>query len=125
MVQGINTGRYWKHNRIYPIQNSNAQFLRRGITTIRKKGKCVDCGKDISYGAVRCINCENKHRVSKNKIPVSREELKNLIRTMPFTTIGNKFGVSDNAIRKWCDKYNLPRKAREIKIYTDEEWDSI
>jgi hypothetical protein len=32
------------------------------------------------------------------------------------------FGVSDNAVRKWCDKYNLPRKARDIKALTDEEW---
>ena len=53
---------------------------------------------------------------------VTREELKNLIRTMPFTKIGEKFNVSDNAIRKWCDKYNLPRKSSDIKKYSDEEW---
>ena len=41
---------------------------------------------------------------------------------MPFTQIGTKFGVSDNAVRKWCDKYRLPRKASEIKSYSDEEW---
>jgi uncharacterized protein YjcR len=45
-----------------------------------------------------------------------------LIRITPFTKIGEKFGVSDNAIRKWCDKYNLPRKSSEIKAFTDEEW---
>lgn len=26
---------------------------------------------------------------------------------------------------KWCDKFNLPRKATEIKKYTDEEWENI
>ena len=56
---------------------------------------------------------------------MTREELKILIRTIPFTKIGEKFGISDNAIRKWCDSYNLPRKSTEIKKYTDEEWELI
>jgi transposase len=56
---------------------------------------------------------------------VTREELKQLIRTTPFTQIGKQFGVSDNTIRKWCDKYNLPRKVSEIKKYSDEDWSKI
>ena len=55
-------------------------------------------------------------------MPVSREELKKLIRNTPFTQIGKQYGVSDNAIRKWCDKYNLPRKKSEIVEITDDEW---
>ena len=56
---------------------------------------------------------------------VSREELKLLIRTTPFLQIGEQFGVSDNSIRKWCDKFNLPRKKSEINSYSDEEWELI
>ena len=41
---------------------------------------------------------------------------------MPFTTIGDKYGKTDNAIRKWCDKYSLPRKKSDINKFTDEEW---
>ena len=52
-------------------------------------------------------------------------DLKELIRTTPFTQIGKMYNVSDNTIRKWCDKYNLPRKATEIKAYQDAEWESI
>lgn len=48
-----------------------------------------------------------------------------MIRTEPFTSIGKRFGVSDNAIRNWCDSYNLPRTKMEIKKYTDEEWENI
>lgn len=58
-------------------------------------------------------------------MPVSREELKNLIRTKPFTQIGAMFSVTDNAIRKWCNKFNLPCKVSEIKQYSDEEWSKI
>ena len=57
--------------------------------------------------------------------PVPREKLKQLIRTTPFLKIGKQLGVSDNAIRKWCDKYKLPRRVSEIKKYTDEEWEEI
>ena len=53
---------------------------------------------------------------------ITREELKTLIRTMPFTKIGQKFGVSDNSIRKWCKRYGLPHKSSIIHSFSDEEW---
>lgn len=83
---------------------------------------CEDCGCEISYGAKKCLSCRNKEK-SKN-IP-ERNELKSLIRIKPFTQIGAQFGVTDNAIRKWCDKYKLPRRSRDIKKYTEEEWNLL
>ena len=53
------------------------------------------------------------------------EQLKELIRTLPFTKIGQQFGVSDNAIRKWCDFYDLPRRATDIKKFSEEEWELL
>ena len=117
MVQGINTGRYWHHNREYPIRKIQRKYPKHNY--------CIDCGKEIFRTSTRCNICESKRRASENILPVTREELKQLIRTTPFTRIGEQFGVSDNAIRKWCDKVNLPRKATEIKKYTDEEWEQI
>jgi hypothetical protein len=35
------------------------------------------------------------------------------------------FGVSDNAIRKWCVSNNLPSKKLEINSYSDEDWAMI
>jgi hypothetical protein len=58
-------------------------------------------------------------------MPVSRDKLKELIRSSSFVSIGRLFSVSDNAVRKWCDKYNLPRKKAEISQYSDEEWEKI
>lgn len=84
---------------------------------------CIDCGIEISKTAIRCKKCEGKQRLQ--EIPISREELKCLIRTKPFTTIGKNFNVSDNTIRKWCIKNNLPSKSTEIKKYSNEEWELI
>ena len=58
-------------------------------------------------------------------MPVSREQLKGLIRNKSFTQIGRDFGVSDNAIRKWCEKFDLPRKKSEISQYSNEEWEKL
>ena len=35
------------------------------------------------------------------------------------------FNVTDNAIRKWCDAENLPRRVSDIKSYSDSEWEII
>ena len=44
---------------------------------------------------------------------------KKLILTHTFLHIGKLFGVSDNAVRKWCKKYNLPYKYNDIKQLKD------
>lgn len=123
MVQGINTGRYWKHDREYPIQPKNID-KNTGKEFHSKDWFCIDCGKKITRGCTRCIDCEAKRR-STVKDKINRKELKNLIRTLPFTKIGEKYNVTDNAIRKWCDKYNLPRTKKEINSYSDVEWEKL
>lgn len=127
-VQGINTGRYWKHNRIYPIQKPYSYMERQGKKYTGKKLNewfCIDCGKPISRGATRCQECSIIFQRQNHVLPASREELKQLIRTTPFTTIGKLYNVTDNSIRKWCDKYGLPRKVSDIKKISDEDWINI
>lgn len=52
----------------------------------------------------------------------TREELKDMIRSESFASIGKLFGVRDNTIRKWCKVYNLPTKKSVIKLINDEDW---
>ena len=92
---------------------------------LEKKKYCIDCGKEISTKATRCNLCAIRFRTSDTVNDISREELKNLIRTKTFTYIGQQYKVSDNAVRKWCDKYSLPRTKKEINTYSDKEWDLL
>ena len=114
MVQGINTGRYWKRDDIqYPIRKPKTAT----------QNYCIDCRKPIDKHAVRCVQCAQIY--SRVVLRPSRKELKKLIRNTPFTQIAKKYGVTDNAIRKWCDAENLPRKVSDIKKYSDIEWEEI
>lgn len=108
------------HSLTYNYRSLNNSTRNR---TISRKTYCIDCKKEISPGSLRCVSCAAKAKI-KEKV-ISREELKNLIRTLPFTKIGDMFNVTDNAIRKWCIYYNLPSKKKDIKLYSQEEWNII
>ena len=84
---------------------------------------CVDCGIKITNGAKRCKKCADKAQ-QKVERP-NRDELKSLIRKKTFAEIGRCYGVTDNAIRKWCKKVNLPIHSYEIKQMNDEDWELI
>jgi len=95
---------------------------------------------------VLCTNCHSqtdtfagKNSIRKQKIkkkkqitnrqlkipPITRNDLKSKIRNQSFVSIAEEYGVTDNAIRKWCDKYHLPRSKTVIKNYTENEWKQI
>lgn len=93
---------------------------------IAKKYYCQDCGVEITKNSKRCISCFKKSQVKPiSELPLTREELKKLIYTKTFSEIGREFNVTDNAIRKWCDKFNLPRKKADIKKYSEDAWSKI
>lgn len=119
-IRDINVGRTWrKDNLTYPLHYSKYDADNPN----KIKYFCCDCGIEISKGATRCLECENKRR--KKDKPVTREELKRLIRSISFLQIGKQFEVSDNTIRKWCNSYGLPKTKKEINSYSDLEWEKI
>lgn len=116
-ISQINLGKEYVHNDwTYPL------FKRDFI-----KNRCIDCGKIVSQkGVIRCQECYKKYRENDTSyIPINKEELKQLIRTTPFTTIAKQYGVTDNAVRKWCKKYQLPFRKIDINSYSNAEWELI
>ena len=116
MISSINTGEYWNKEEInYPIRSRDYMG--------RQHYYCPICGKEITSTAKYCKECSQK--LERKVERPSREELKNEIRLNAFTQLGKKYGVTDNTIRKWCRRYDLPYRVKDISNYSDEEWKKI
>lgn len=85
-------------------------------------GVAITEGEPRYQTLLRCAKCAAQQN---KQFEVSREELKEMIYTMPFTKIGEYFGVSDNSIRKRCKVLGLPSTKAEIKKFTPEQWETI
>lgn len=135
-VSGINRGEFrYQETEIYPLRDSNTI---RGWNLIKPKvGKeiqpkakinvkiCPICGKEYEGAAKTCsIEC-GIARSRKMKVIPKRSALKYLIRNYSFEWIGRQFGVTGNAIKKYCDKFKLPRTKTLINSYSNEEWKKI
>ena len=73
---------------------------------------CKQCGFEISFGCKSslCKKCVPHKRKIENR--PSKEELEIMVNEMPMTKIGEKYGVSDNAVKKWCKNYGIQLKNR-------------
>ena len=112
--------------RIYNKEIEAKVLLDHSINTApRNRYFCIFCGTEITKYSKTGLCPVCSHLQSRKVDRPNREILKKMIRFTPFTQIAKQFGVSDNAIRKWCKIENLPSKVSDIKKYTDEEWELI
>lgn len=92
---------------------------------IYKTNICPVCQKEFSGGNKFCSKeCyeknKNKKREEKGKITPTKETI--LIAAQEEKTmrgIEKRFGMGDNCIRKWCDKFGLPRKIKDLKAFAE------
>ena len=80
---------------------------------------CINCGEKIkSHNEIFCSRkCHHDYGSDGMARNISYDVLKEDIRTMSFVALGKKYGVSDNAVRKWCVFHNLPRTLKEKKEF--------
>ena len=123
--RGVHAG-YYENPKEHVFDENIAQQLRQDkidkYTT--HYNYCIDCGKIIDRGAIRCVEC---YSIAQRKVTnrPNREELKFLIRNKTFAEIGRLYNVDGNSVKKWCDRVNLPRLKKDIKNYSDKEWELI
>ena len=105
----------------YNLDLSTIYYLNRGAVHVVEDEKyplrtlkqpasakyCVDCGKEITQQAERCVDCA---ALKQAKTKPSKDELLNLLNNHNgnFTYVARLYNVSNSAIRKWCQKYNIP-----------------
>ncbi len=83
---------------------------------------CKFCHSIISSQATVCQKCFVEQKAQKSKInTIDRNILKDKIRNESFLSIGEQYGVTDNTIRKWCIKLNLPNKKSVINSISNED----
>lgn len=111
----------YKSERIYQVYHQFVDEAKDGdgVETIKMKKKilykdlCSFCNTHYkSITSEMCVECYKNKRVE--HIP-PKEELEKLIGKMSFVKIGEMYGVSDNAVRKWCLRYDLPFRIKDLK----------
>ena len=71
------------------------------------------------------INPNWRHQPNFNTRKVvrpSKEELQKLVEEISLEKLGEKFGVTGNAIKKWCEIYGIQSKPRGYwnKVYSNQ-----
>ena len=74
--------------------------------------QCKVCGLTLQFKQKNfcSVECYLKHKKTITSKPNKRQLLEDL-KEMPFTKVGKKYGVSDNAVRKWVRGYGYDCKA--------------
>lgn len=114
-------------NLIFLCPNCHSQTDNFAGKNVKEKEKkiyyCKDCHCKIQRNATRCIRCAHKQFYVIDH--PSRAQLKEMIRTESFVSLGRKYNVSDKTISNWCKIEGLPYRKKDIKNYSDEEWNNL
>ena len=79
---------------------------------LKVSNKCKTCGlgtNNKKYCSNKCCKLDNR----KVERP-SKEELITILSAHNWSSAGRKFGVSDNAIRKWAKQYGINTNRKEL-----------
>jgi Zn finger protein HypA/HybF involved in hydrogenase expression len=109
-INGINNDHRLENLRLL-CPNCNSQTSTfAGRQNTKPKKICLECGKILhrKNSSGYCGKCIVKYRKQYKKVQwPSPEQLAEEIKNMSWCAIGRKYGVSDNAVRKWARKYGL------------------
>lgn len=92
------------------LSNEEKLLRRRNIRINSKTSICITCGKPVlpNTKTNMCLKCSGKLRRKVDRPNIDR--LKQLIKKYGYCAVARKYGVTDNAVRKWIDIKNLPSR---------------
>lgn len=79
---------------------------------------CEICGTKLVTGQDRYCSPTCSQTGSRIVTRPSKEQLATDVQSMPMTKVGEKYGVSDNAIRKWCKSEEIPLPKKGAGFWT-------
>ena len=117
-INGVHTDNRLENLRfLCPNCHSQTEtFGRKRSIKVFKTNNCLDCGCAIYPESERCVKCANKYKgISLRKIDwPSHEELIKEVQESNWTKVGEKYGVSDNAVRKYFKRHGYEIKGKEV-----------
>lgn len=94
----------------YKKRTKNARpVIQRAAKT---KRTCIACGKRLKGNSASYCSTTCRGDAQRKISWPSREELRVLVWKYPTTYIAKRYGVSDNAVAKWCKKYGIEKPPR-------------
>lgn len=109
------------------VKNNKPKSYKKSFKIYKDdKRFCLGCGKEITNNSLYCFDCANKHRRKQKNRP-TKEELEKMLKEEKgnFSKIANQFGISDNAVRKWCNTYGLSSKSSAYKAPKKKNSDEL
>jgi hypothetical protein len=84
-----------------------SSLKREGRETKQREPKSYicSCGNKMAHRSLKCRECDKADR--KNNIPPVLNLLEDFKTLKSFVQVGKKYGVSDNAVRKWLTYYKI------------------
>lgn len=95
-----------KDNRLCNLEILTRSSHAKHHVTKTKEKRCETCGKVLkNKRSSRCRKCRGIY--SRKVERPSKQTLMNEIENESFVSLGKKYGVSDNAVRKWAKAYGI------------------
>lgn len=108
-----------KHKKYVYKKKTSIDEVSKTRKLFTKIAYCKICGKIFKANpSSKNIYCSQKcsHEDQKKTNWPSTEQLIEDIKNLPIIKIGKKYGVSDNAIRKWCKTLNIDYKSIQEEV---------
>lgn len=91
----------FSQGKVRGMKNKEITYNKKIKSDIRKLNNVCGCGKTIRTRSKMCKDCYRikQRKVNRPSLKILQEEIK----ILGYCATGRKYGVSDNAIRKWLE----------------------